>query len=155
MTGKAMPEEPDAPRTVLFLCTGNYYRSRFAEALFNYHAEREGLPFRAVSRGLAPDPRHGPISPYAAAALARRGIPLSHTGPRGMAVGEPDLQGAELVVALEDREHRPMVRRDYPHWEDRILYWDISDVDRTPAEEALARIETQVLELLERLRSGA
>jgi hypothetical protein len=40
-------------KTVLFLCTGNYYRSRFAEALFNSVAGRMGLPWRASSRGLA------------------------------------------------------------------------------------------------------
>jgi protein-tyrosine-phosphatase len=40
-------------KTVLFLCTGNYYRSRFAEELFNYEAERASLPWIAQSRGLA------------------------------------------------------------------------------------------------------
>src|SRR5260370_39303693 len=37
---------------VLFLCTGNYYRSRFAEVLFNSVAAKMGLPWRASSRGL-------------------------------------------------------------------------------------------------------
>jgi protein-tyrosine-phosphatase len=40
-------------KTVLFLGTGNNYRSRFAEALFNSVAGRMGLPWRASSRGLA------------------------------------------------------------------------------------------------------
>jgi protein-tyrosine phosphatase len=40
-------------KTILFLCTGNYYRSRFAEELFNHHAERAGLYWVAQSRGLA------------------------------------------------------------------------------------------------------
>ena len=40
-------------KSVLFLCTGNYYRSRFAEVLFNSVADRMGLPWRASSRGLA------------------------------------------------------------------------------------------------------
>jgi protein-tyrosine-phosphatase len=39
--------------TILFLCTGNYYRSRFAEVLFNSVADKMGLPWRAASRGLA------------------------------------------------------------------------------------------------------
>src|SRR5438132_811728 len=35
-------------KTVLFLCTGNYYRSRFAEVLFNSVAGKMGLPWRAA-----------------------------------------------------------------------------------------------------------
>ena len=42
-------------RTVLFLCTGNYYRSRFAEILFDSVAVKMGLPWKASSRGLACD----------------------------------------------------------------------------------------------------
>jgi len=38
---------------VLFLCTGNYYRSRYAEELFNHLARAEGLSWRAISRGAA------------------------------------------------------------------------------------------------------
>jgi protein-tyrosine phosphatase len=36
-----------------FLCTGNYYWSRFAEILFNSVAGKRGLPWQASSRGLA------------------------------------------------------------------------------------------------------
>jgi hypothetical protein len=36
-------------KNVLFLCTGNYYRSRFAEILFNSVAGRMGLPWSGVS----------------------------------------------------------------------------------------------------------
>ena len=32
-------------KTILFLCTGNYYRSRFAEVLFNSVAGKMGLPW--------------------------------------------------------------------------------------------------------------
>ena len=41
-------------RTVLFLCTGNYYRSRFAEELFNHHAERAQASIGLRSRGVSP-----------------------------------------------------------------------------------------------------
>jgi translation initiation factor 1 len=37
-------------KTVLFLCTGNYYRSRFAEVLFNSVARKMGLPWEVVAR---------------------------------------------------------------------------------------------------------
>ncbi len=42
-----------AEKVVLFLCAGDYYRSRFAECLFNSVAGKVGLPWRATSRGLA------------------------------------------------------------------------------------------------------
>jgi protein-tyrosine-phosphatase len=40
-------------KTVLFLGTGNYYRSRFAEVLFNSVADRTDLPWEASCRGIA------------------------------------------------------------------------------------------------------
>src|SRR5215831_4310176 len=64
-------------RTVLFLCTGNYYRSRFAEELFNHHALRAGLSWVARSRALAIEcciNNVGPLSPFALKALEKRGL---------------------------------------------------------------------------------
>jgi len=58
---------------ILFLCTGNYYRSRFAEHLFNWLAVKQGLDWQADSRGLALERgvnNVGAISRYAAEALA-------------------------------------------------------------------------------------
>ena len=40
-------------RRVLFLCTGNYYRSRLAEELFNQRAHQLGLHWHASSCALA------------------------------------------------------------------------------------------------------
>src|SRR5207249_1727138 len=39
--------------SILFVCTGNFYRSRFAEAVFNHYAKQRQSPWRAFSRGLA------------------------------------------------------------------------------------------------------
>jgi protein-tyrosine phosphatase len=60
-----MLEHENMP-TVLFLCSGNYYRSRFAEVYFNRLAEQQPSAWRADSRGLALDPANpGPISRHA------------------------------------------------------------------------------------------
>ncbi|MFU8849312.1 MAG: low molecular weight phosphatase family protein, partial [Opitutales bacterium] len=39
-------------KQILFLCTANYYRSRFSEMYFNHLAEAEGLAVRADSAAL-------------------------------------------------------------------------------------------------------
>src|SRR5213083_1121531 len=95
-------------KTVLFLCTGNYYRSRFAEALFNSVAGRMGLPWRASSRGLALERgvnNVGPIAASAVEALAALGVRAGDAITRMPAqVTGDDLQGAALVVALKQAE---------------------------------------------------
>lgn len=79
------PTQPNqTPQCLLFLCTGNYYRSRFAEALFNARAAALGLPWRAESRGVALELGHGNVGPIAAAtlrALQERGL-LADSAPR-------------------------------------------------------------------------
>ena len=63
--------------TVLFLCTGNYFRSRFAEVLFDSVAGTMGLPWRASSRGLALERgvnNVGPMAVEAVQALVARGL---------------------------------------------------------------------------------
>ncbi len=57
-------------RTVLFLCTGNYYGSRFAEVLFNSVAGKMGLAWRASSRGLARERGVHNVGPMAVSASA-------------------------------------------------------------------------------------
>ncbi len=45
-----------APQTVLFVCEHGAAKSVVAAAHFNKLAAERGLPFRAISRGTAPDP---------------------------------------------------------------------------------------------------
>jgi hypothetical protein len=68
---------------VLFICTGNYYRSRFAEAVFNHHAEALGLRWRAFSRGLAIHlvPPGFVLSPHTLEHLKARRMEVRHTAP--------------------------------------------------------------------------
>ena len=73
-----MPSET-IRKTILFFCTGNYYRSRFAELLFNHLASQNKLEWIAISRGLALERgahNIGPISKDTVEALAERGVSL-------------------------------------------------------------------------------
>src|SRR5207248_6771689 len=89
-------------KTVLFLCTGNYYRSRFAEVLFNSVAGRMGLPWRASSRGLALERgvnNVGPMAVSAVQALEALGVCAAEAVTRlPEQVTPDDLERAALIV---------------------------------------------------------
>lgn len=141
---------------VLFLCTGNYYRSRFAEIIFNDRAERSGLPWRAESRGLALDAGNiGPISSHTVAALADRGIRLAGPTRDPKSVSERDFREAEIVIAVKESEHRPMLAACFPRFIQSVEFWHIDDLDVAGAEVAMPSLEAAVLRLIERLRSDA
>lgn len=134
-------------REVLFICTGNYYRSRFAEALFNHAAKREGLPWRAFSRGLAIHLADGDLSNHTESALGERGIDLAQTAPTRVSLTEVDLARAHRIVALKRDEHHPMMLKQFPLWADRTTYWAVHDIDAAEPEQALAEIEILVGDL--------
>jgi protein-tyrosine phosphatase len=138
------------PPCLLFLCTGNYYRSRFAHELW-LHLERNGPSgWRAESRGLwlaASGDNLGPISTHALRALTMRGILPVEPLRMPRLADEADLSSSELIVAMSRREHRPMIAVRFPDWVDAVEYWDVEDLDLCPPEVALARIEVRVREL--------
>lgn len=139
------------PPLVLFICTGNYYRSRFAEAVFNHHACQRRVPWRAFSRGLAIHLVEGDLSPFTRAALEDRGISVAHTAESRIGLEEGDLRKARVRVALDAREHGPMMAELFGEWADRIEYWDVGDVGFTRPDLALEAMESRVLALLDRL----
>src|SRR5437763_9809530 len=98
-------------RTVLFLCTGNYYRSRFAEVLFNSVAGKMGLSWRASSRGLALERgvnNVGPMAVSAIKALEAFGLrSIAELARFPMQVTADDLGIADWIVALKQAEHLP------------------------------------------------
>ncbi len=141
---------------ILFLCTGNYYRSRFAEAYFNHSAQRHGVRWRADSKALARDlgatGNRGPISPHALAQLAVHGIP-QRGEPRWPArVEAPDFLRYPRVIALSRREHEPMLRTHFPEHAARVHYMEIGDVDLETPEAAIARLARELETLLAMLR---
>jgi protein-tyrosine phosphatase len=138
-------------REILFICTGNYYRSRFSEALFNHEASRRGLDWRAFSRGLAIHLAPPGLSLHTLRRMQERGIPRDATDTNPEQVQEADFQRAARIVALKETEHRPLMARLHPAWEKRITYWEISDLDVATADVTLAAIEAKVLALIDEL----
>ncbi len=140
---------------ILFICTGNFYRSRFSEAVFNYLASRKNMPWRAFSRGLAVHLVDGPISPFTLHALQVRGISPFFTAPDRQALRRIDLEQADLVIALKREEHLPLMTEQFPDWADRITYWEVHDLDFATPEEALPQIEQKIFALIDSLAKGS
>lgn len=136
---------------VLFICSGNYYRSRFAEILFNHLAHQRGLEWSADSRGFRLSPNNvGPISCHTVHACRERG--LAYDQQRGPTVlEEADLKIAKKIIALKESEHRQMARAKFPQWEHAIEYWEIHDIDAAEPAIALVELSTAVEKLINEL----
>jgi protein-tyrosine phosphatase len=137
-------------KTILFLCTGNYYRSRFAEILFNSVVGKMGLPWRASSRGLALERGVNNVGPMAVAAIKA----LETLGVRArddfarfpLQVTNADLEEADLIIALKHDEHLPLLQERFPAWTRMVEFWQIDD-----APCALPLVEREVMDLTVRL----
>lgn len=139
-------------KTLLFLCTGNYYRSRYAEILFNSKAEETGSTWRAVSRGLAPDPRNpGPMSRDTMEALQNQGISCENHLRLPIKVTEADFESNDRVIAVKEAEHRPMIAQNFPNWLERVEFWHVDDLDCCGPDEAIPHLDREVAALLLRL----
>jgi protein-tyrosine phosphatase len=91
---------------------------------------------------------------HTVAALRSRGIPV--TAPRAPRdVTEEDLAAADLIVAVKELEHRPMLGGRFPSWVDRVRYWNVDDIPQVPAAAALARLEALVRALVAELAASA
>jgi protein-tyrosine phosphatase len=127
-------EAREAPEhKVLFICTGNFFRSAFAELYFNHLAaqnlkldprdpRRKQAAWRAESRGLdpaqlSPSQRAARMSSFAVERLRKLRIPYAEDRTAGLPAHTPtplgvaDLERCERAVAMHDASHRPMLRR--------------------------------------------
>ncbi len=140
-------------KTVLFLCTGNYYRSRFAEVLFNSVASKMALPWRASSRGLALERgvnNVGPMAASAVKALEARGLrAVAEFGRFPIQLTLEDFETAHWIIALKEAEHLPLLQERFPAWTENVEFWHVDD-----APEVLELIEREVMDLAARLIGG-
>ncbi len=128
---------------LLFICTGNYYRSRYAEMYFNDLASKSGTPWSASSRGLATEGSKniGPIAPRVIVRLQQQGIMLDGQIRYPVQLTQADLQTSKRIIALHEPEHRPLMQQRFPTWADQISYWHIPDLDKMNSEAAFLAME--------------
>jgi protein-tyrosine phosphatase len=143
-------------KQVLFLCTGNYYRSRYAEIMFNVLAPRAGLTHKAFSRGLAPSPLNvGPMSQHTIEALTKLGIEHAEHLRDPIDVTAADFDKAQLTIAVKEAEHRPLMQRRFPELVDRVEYWHVDDLDYADPAIALPHLDALLASLITRLKNSS
>ncbi len=130
---------------VLFVCSGNAYRSPVAEALLKkFKPEIE-----ADSAGLDPAI---PISEAAKRFLAKENALqyLKHT-PEGL--DEKELGSYDLIIAMKPR-HKEVVLDRCPHCAGKVVVWDIDDPYFLPhgyAEKIFKQIKNRVVDFVDSL----
>ena len=144
---------------ILFVCTGNYYRSRYAEVRLDDWATHRDLPLSPFSRGLQIDIAQthnvGPMSRFAIARLRERGINPDPYLWMPRALERRDLDEADLTVILDRREHLPMMRQQFPDFVDRVRSWDVADGRPTAARHPLAEVDAHLESFFQELRNPA
>lgn len=142
---------------ILFLCTGNYYRSRLAEEWFNHLARESRLDWEASSRGLAENfglfGNPGPMASQSLKKLKKLGVSPKGTDRYPQYAKEADFRNFQRVIALSESEHRPMMRLRFPGHASSIEYWTVEDLHLESAKSAMGRIVEQVRALVDELKS--
>jgi len=130
------------PRQVLFVCEHGNVKSLMAASYFNELAQARGLPFRAVSRGLAPD--SDTVPDFVKKPLAAEGFDVS--GFRPQRVTDDDFVASDRVIGISTT-----LPAEAASVAAKIEQWN--DVPAASTDYARSRdsIKAHVVDLLERL----
>ena len=130
-----MSESPT--KKALFVCSGNYYRSRLAELLFNHYAKRDEMTWRADSRGLLEQTAYKGISSSAVKYLEERELGLlvaEVRNPRPLRFD--DLEKFDLIIGLSRDEHEGLFLTRFGQIprhlakQGKLRYWNVDDLPR-------------------------
>jgi protein-tyrosine phosphatase len=106
----------DAPRRILFVCTGNICRSAMAEHWLRHRGGTLGLELEVRSCGVAAESWYE-VPEAARRALARRGVPpFEH---KAQLVSRDLLRWADLVLTMT-RSHRDSLADRFPEFRAKL-----------------------------------
>lgn len=150
---------------VHFVCTGNYYRSRLAEA----YLRSKKLPNVVVSSSGIQAKKffyeNGPISWYAARLIKRHNL-IPHTKRDSTQTTPDHLNRADVVIFMTDKHYR-FAKSKFNYQKDSFEIWNIGDIDDadffgterdsdemriTHSEKTFAAIKEKVDNLVKRLK---
>lgn len=126
----------DAPKRILFICTGNICRSAMAEHLLRHRARERGLDLEVASAGVAAEPWYR-MPEGAKRQLASRGVePVEHKAR--LATREP-LRWADLALAMT-AAHRDHLLELYPEFSGKLrLFREYAGFGEEDVEDPMGR----------------
>ncbi len=131
---------------ILFVCTGNSFRSPVAEALL----KKFRGDLKVESAGTYPA---GMIAPSAKKFLERENAP-EKLKKRPEGIDQKNVEEYDLIIVM-DENHKSEILRRYPQTEDRIEVWNIEDPIYLPDGadmEVYSEIKRKVMELAESIQ---
>jgi protein-tyrosine-phosphatase len=131
--------------TIHFICTGNIYRIRLAEA---YCASKGVSGLSVSSSGIGTKLNRGiPIAPYAVRVLRERGIER-FAAPSFQQTTPALVQASDVLVFME-REHYSFCKEWLDPARQTVEIWDIPDVGQAETAGIMTEVE-QIFEMIER-----
>lgn len=144
-------------KNILFVCTGNYYRSRFAEEYFNHLAEKNGLNWVAHSRGLSQNMpslnNPGPISEHTLEALKQKDVEGKGVNRYPRPIEKADFSRSERIIAMSESEHRPMMQERFLAHCAKVEYFEVGDLPLELPVDAMQKIAMLIEELVAEINS--
>jgi protein-tyrosine phosphatase len=65
-----------------------------------------------------------------------------------------DFDQAQVVIALKEAEHQPLLERRFAEKADRVTYWHVGDIDVAKPTDAIAMIDRLVRDLIRQVRAN-
>ena len=84
------------------------------------------------------------MSKRAVEGLKARGVPVPGISRCPQQVSEADLARADLIIALQESEHRSTMENLFPRWANHVEYWHIEGHDNDGREPGLSLLENEV-----------
>lgn len=137
-------EERVPVKQFCFVCTGNLYRSKYAEACFNYLCIKNNVTNkRAFSRGLRVQPteqyEHGESFTFPVRLaiptyerMVKRKIPFCLIGATNQMLDNYDCASSEKIILMNKDEHIPWMKKKHSQYLDRVECLEIGDKNYLP-----------------------
>jgi len=139
---------------VLFVCTANIHRSRFAEEVFNHLAKKSDSAHQAFSAGLrVGDYSFRTIYYPALDNLKKFNITPLRSSAHSIHIDNVDISEYGRIICMDEGEHKPMVLANPNLKNDLFEYWNIIDEPKVKSEISLPKCFQRVESLLRDLDS--